>query len=213
MSDTVKRQYRSARRASTAAATRSRIREAAALQFIEKGYVATTMRGVAAAAGIGERTLYDAFPTKASLFSHTLGVATVGDEQPVPVADRPEVVRTQHAGTPAESLTDLIVYSTDLLERAGDLIMVSIQATGADPDMKAAADAGARATHQVYLTATQALQQRGALRAGVDAQMAADVMFALCSPQSHHVLRRVRGWTATKYRSWLAETLAEQLLR
>jgi len=118
MSDTVKRQYRSARLASSAAATRSRIRQAAAAQFIEKGYAATTMRAIAAEAEVGERTLYDAFPTKVALFSHTLGVATVGDEQAVAVMDRPQVSRAQRADTPRQSLAEFVEFSTDRLERA-----------------------------------------------------------------------------------------------
>ena len=212
MSDAVKRQYRSQRRDSAAAETRSRIREAAAVCFVENGYVATTMRAVAASAGVGERTLYDAFPSKVALFSHTLGVATVGDEQPVAVADRPEVLRTQQSSTPRGTLTEMVAYSIDLLERAGDLIMVSIQAASADPDMKAAAESGASATHQVFLAVTESLERRGALRVGVDASTAADIMFAMCSPQTHHALRRIRSWTAAKYQSWLQATLAEQLL-
>ena len=213
MSDTVKRQYRSARRASSAAATRSRIRQAAAAQFIEKGYAATTMRAIAAEAEVGERTLYDAFPTKVALFSHTLGVATVGDEQAVAVMDRPQVSRAQRADTPRESLAEFVEFSTDLLERAGDLIMVSIQAAGADPDMKAAAEAGAEATHRVYLSVCDALERRDALATGVDAAAAADIMFALCSPHTHYALRRIRGWTAERYRTWLQDTLTQQLLR
>ena len=66
MADDVKRAYRSEARAASAAATRARIRDAAARLFVERGYVATTMREVASAAGVGERTLYDAFPTKAA---------------------------------------------------------------------------------------------------------------------------------------------------
>ncbi|HEX5406405.1 MAG TPA: helix-turn-helix domain-containing protein [Pseudonocardiaceae bacterium] len=59
MADPVKRAYRSPARA----ATRARIREAATRLFVAQGYVATTLRQVAAAAGVGERTLYDAFPS------------------------------------------------------------------------------------------------------------------------------------------------------
>ena len=62
----VKRPYRSPRRTAAAAATRAAIREAAASLFLQQGYAATTMREVAARAGVGERTLYDAFPTKAA---------------------------------------------------------------------------------------------------------------------------------------------------
>ena len=97
MSPEVKRPYRSRRRAAAAAETRARIRKAAARLFVERGYTGTTLRDIAEAAGVGERTLYDAFPTKATLFGHTLDVATVGDEQPVAVEDRPEMVAAREA--------------------------------------------------------------------------------------------------------------------
>lgn len=212
MADGVKRAYRSEARAASAATTRSRIREAAAGLFVEGGYVATTMRGVAAAAGVGERTLYDAFPTKAALFTHTLGVATVGDEDPVRVADRPEIAAAHDQADPRTALAQLVAYSTALLERAGDLIMVSVEAAGADPDMRAAADAGARATHRLHLELTTRLHDRGALRADLDAATAADVLYALASPHIHQLLRRHRGWTVGRYQTWLLEAINRELL-
>ncbi|HEX4396654.1 MAG TPA: helix-turn-helix domain-containing protein [Trebonia sp.] len=47
--------------------------------FVEHGYVATTIRDVARAAGVGERTVYGIFPSKADLFRHVLDVAIAGD--------------------------------------------------------------------------------------------------------------------------------------
>jgi AcrR family transcriptional regulator len=212
MTRPVKRKYRSPRRSAAAAATRERIRRAATKLFVERGYVATTMREVAKQAGIGERTLYDAYPTKSALFGHTLGVATVGDEQPIRVADRPEVRAVQHESDPAEAIRQTIAYATDLLERAGDLIMVSVEAAGADPDMRAAADAGATATHQLHLELTRRLEERGALRDGLDAAAAADLLYALMSPHLHQLLRRHRKWSVSTYRAWLEQTLVDQLL-
>jgi AcrR family transcriptional regulator len=212
MTDPVKRKYRSPRREAAAAATRARIRQAAAGQFVANGYVATTMRGIAAAAGVGERTLYDTFSTKSELFSHTLGVAIVGDERPIPVADRPEVRRTIAESNGNESITQAVAYLTDLLERAGDLIMVSVEAMGADPDMRVAADAGAQATHEQQLELTTALHGRGALRDGLDPSTAADIMYVLCSPHTHQLLRRHRGWPVEQYRAWLERTLIRELL-
>jgi hypothetical protein len=52
-----------------------------------------------------------------------------------------------------------------LFERAGDLIMVTVQAADADPDMRAAADAGSYATRQLWRTLTRVLNDAGALRA------------------------------------------------
>jgi AcrR family transcriptional regulator len=180
--------------------------------FIERGYVATTMRGVAAAAGVGERTLYDAFPTKAALFTHTLGVAIAGDEEPVRVADRPEIAAARDQADPAMALAQLVAYCSALLERAGDLIMVSVEAAGTDPDMRAAADAGARATHHVHLELTTRLHDAGALHAGLDATTAADVLYALASPHTHQLLRRHRGWTVERYQTWLLAAITRELL-
>lgn len=212
MSGSVKRQYRSPRRAASAAATRARIREAAAELFVQQGYVATTMRDVAKRAGVGERTLYDAFANKAALFGHTLGVATVGDEEPIPVQQRPEVRAALVESDPAKAIGMVLGYTIDLLERAGDLIMVSVEAAGADPDMRAAADAGESATHKATLEFTAALHQRGQLRAGLDARTAADIQYALCSPHMHQLLRRYRDWSESRYRTWLKQTLTQQLL-
>lgn len=214
MTDPVKhkRQYRSTKRAASAAQTRARIRAAAAALFAEQGYVATKMKEVAAQAGVGERTLYDAFPTKAALFGHTLGVATVGDEEPVAVADRPQMRAVREETDPRAAIADTVAYLTDLLERAGDLIMVSVEAAGADPDMRAAAEAGSRATHQVYLALTASLHRQGALRPGLDAATAADILYALGSPHVHQLLRRHRRWSAEDYRAWLERLLIGELL-
>lgn len=211
MTEAVKRQYRSPARAAAAAHTRARIREAAAACFVERGYVATTMREVARAAGVGERTLYDAYSSKADLFTHTLGVAIVGDEEPLPVADRAEI---HHALTaePGAGLKLIVEYTARLLDRAGDLIVVSIEASGADPDMRTATEEGARETHRLYSRLNRAWQRRGALRPGLDPATAADIMYAVASPHTHHLLRRHRHWSARRYRRWLEQTLGEQLL-
>ncbi len=212
MTGPVKRAYRSEKRTASAAATRARIREAATRLFVERGYAATTMRAVATAAGVGERTLYDAFPTKAALFSHTLGVATVGDEEPVRVAGRPEITAAREQADPRAALAHHVTYAAALLERAGYLIMVSVEAAGTDPDMRAAADAGATATHQVHLTLTETLHARGALRDGLDPATAADVLYALCSPHTHQLLRRHRGWSVEQYRTWLENAIVRELI-
>jgi AcrR family transcriptional regulator len=212
MADSVKRAYRSPARAAAAAATRARIRTAAERLFVQQGYAATTLRQVAAEAGVGERTLYDAFPTKAALFGHTLGVATVGDEEPVRVADRPEIAAALRQADPRAAVGQLVDYSAALLERAGDLIMVSVEAAGADPDMRAAADAGAAATHRVHLALAENLHAHRALRANLDPATAADILYALCSPHTHQLLRRHRSWSAEQYRAWLQATIIRELI-
>ena len=212
MTETVKRSYRSPGRASAAAATRARIREAAGRLFVEQGYAATSLRQIAKSAGVGERTLYDAFPSKAALFSHTLGVAVVGDEEPVAVAARPEITDARQQPDPGQAIAQHVAYSAGLLERAGDLIMVSVEAAGADPDMREAADAGAAATLSVHLALAESLHARGSLRPELDPAAAADILYALLSPHMHQLLRRHRDWSVDRYRTWLQETVTRELL-
>jgi hypothetical protein len=81
-----------------------------------------------------------------------LDVATVGDERPVAVADRTEIRDAFDETDPCAAIGRAIDYTVALFERAGDLIMVTVQAADADPDMHAAADAGSRTTRQLWLT-------------------------------------------------------------
>ncbi|MFX0578150.1 TetR/AcrR family transcriptional regulator [Nocardia nepalensis] len=212
MPETVKRPYRSSVREAAAAETRHRIRAAAAGLFTSQGYAATTLRQIASAAGVGERTLYDAFPTKAALFAHTLGVAIVGDEEPATFAERPWLREALEHTDPVETLRLLAANTATLMDRAGDLIMVSIQAAGADPDMRATADAGAEATYQVQQTIAENLHHRGALRTGLDAPTAADILYLLTAPHTHQVLCRHRGWSIDRYQQWIHDAMTRELL-
>jgi AcrR family transcriptional regulator len=206
------RRYHAPQREHAAAQTKARIREAASALFVEQGYVTTTIRDIARAAGVGERTVYAAFPSKADLFRHVLDVATVGDEQPVAVANRPEIHTAFGQPDPRTAISQTIDYTVALFERAGDLIMVIVQAADADPDMRAAADAGSRATRQLWRTLSQTLHDTGALRSGLTAQTAADILYALASPQTHQLLRRHCHWTRQRYHSWLTGAVTQQLL-
>jgi AcrR family transcriptional regulator len=170
------------------------------------------MRDIARAAGVGERTVYAAFPSKADLFRHVLDVATVGDEQPVAVANRPEIQDAFGQTDPRTAISQAIDYTVALFERAGDLIMVTVQAAEADPDMRAAADAGSHATRQLWRTLTRVLNDAGALRPGLTAQTAADILYALASPHTHQLLRRHCKWTTRRYHTWLLNVVTQQLL-
>jgi hypothetical protein len=141
-----------------------------------------------------------------------MDVATVGDEQPVAVANRPEIQDAFRQTNPRTAISQTIDYTVALFERAGDLIMVTVQAADADPDMRAAADAGSRATRQLWRTLTQTLHDVGALRPGLTAQRAADILCTLASPHTHQLLRRHCRWTTQRYHTWLTNAATQQLL-
>jgi AcrR family transcriptional regulator len=211
MARPVKRPYRSDRRVAAATATRQRIRDAATELFVERGYAATSLREVVERAGVGERTLYDAFPNKVALFAHALDVAIVGDEVEVAVADRQEMLDAVAEPDPQQAMDSYLAYSVGLLERAGPLIMVMHAAADADEQMRAMTDAGATETLELHRRFARSLEARGALAPGVDHAAAADILYALTSPHLHQLLRRDRAWSLERYRAWLDATVAQQV--
>jgi hypothetical protein len=58
----------------------------------------------------------------------------------------------------------------------------------------------------------QLFADRGALRPGISADQARDILWTLCSHTVYDQLVAQRGWTAQQYQTWLAETLCHALL-
>ena len=86
-----KRSYTSSRRQQQAAETRLSILEAARALFAERGYSSTTIEAIAQAAGVAPETVYAAFGNKVTLLQRLVETTLVGDEEPIPLAERPFV--------------------------------------------------------------------------------------------------------------------------
>jgi AcrR family transcriptional regulator len=193
-------------------ATRAAIRTAAADTFIARGYTATTMREIARRAGIAERTLYASFSNKASVFAHCLDSAVAGDDVEIPVHQQAHTLALAEESDPRALLGLTVEQTADLLDRAGSLIMVSVEAADADPDMRAAADEGEAATYAHFQRIARLLARTGGLRPGMSTRSATDILFTMSSPFPHHLLRTRRGWSSKRYRAWLLHSLESQLL-
>src|SRR6187549_3153545 len=83
--------YHSPLRAKQAAETRQAIVNAAIALFGERGWAATSLPMIAAEAGTAVDTIYAAFGTKSGLLMAAVDRAIVGDEDPTPMVDRPEL--------------------------------------------------------------------------------------------------------------------------
>ena len=207
MPESAKRPYSSPLRAESARRTRLLVRDAAARLFVERGYVSTTVRNVAEAAGVSTRTVFTAFPGgKAELFHEALHTAVDGDT----AATHTPAPRD---GDPVERILDQMVgFSTDVLERAGTLMTTSIESSGADDDMRRFADEGARASAENAMTLAEGLAAHELLRPELSVQRAADVLFTVVSPQVYSMLRRQCGWDVVEYRNWVKATIRASLL-
>lgn len=213
MEETVKPPYRSRVRAEAALRTRRLIREAATALFIERGVAATTMRQIAASAGVGERTVYAVFPTKAALFVEALNVAVAGDEDQVPIARRAVFEAYKEERDPVRAVELFVGHAASLYERAGDLTYTAFESSGADADMRALIEGAKAAMTTNMHSVALAWERSGLLRAGLDPGDAAAILYTLTGPLVHHQLRRDQGWSAERYTRWLSETLLQTVVR
>ncbi|MEO3785102.1 helix-turn-helix domain-containing protein [Actinocorallia sp. B10E7] len=198
-------------RAARTAANRARMLGAAKELFIERGYTATTMKAVAERAGMAVQTLYFTFSTKRAILSELLDVEIAGDAEPVATLDRPWAVEAL-AAPPAEQIRLQAAGAGRILARVAPLLEVVRSAASTDPEIAALWRANLSQRHTVQSRFAEALAAKGALREGTDAARAADIMLALLSSETYHLLVEERGWSGEEWRDWAADTLLRQLL-
>ncbi len=214
MSSDVKppRRYESKMREDRARATRRAVLSAAHRQFVERGYAATTIAGVAADAGVSVETVYKAFRNKPTLAKATFDVAAVGDDEPIPMLQRESVRRNMAEPDPRKKLR---AYADDLARRAprmGPLLLVLRDAAATDT---AAAAVWAQLQQERLTGMTvfaKHLRDGGHLREGVSWQEARDVLWTHNSVELWDLLVRQRGWSLQRYGTWIGHQLVAALL-
>lgn len=208
----VKRPYASARREAQSHATRRAIVEAAASLFAERGYVATSFDAIAQAAGVGRATVFAHFRTKTELLKTAYDVTLVGDDDPIPLPERPES-RAVRAETDARRfLIGYAAISTGVSRRVSPIYEAIRGAAHADPD---AAEVWRKVGDERRIgggNIVAAVVARHAFRSDVDPERAADLVYALVDPGLYHLLVRERGWPHDTFTSWLAATLQRELV-
>jgi AcrR family transcriptional regulator len=209
---TPRRPYDSPLRRSQAAATRVAIIEAATRLFIQEGYGATSIDDIAAAAGVSRATVFTAVGGKAALLKTAYDVALVGDDEPVPMPERPWAQGVRRATTAAgmlEAYADVILI---VAGRIGAISEAIRGAAAADPEVRTVWEKTEEERHIGARNIVRFAQERGGLRRGLDPDAAADVIWVLNDPGLYVRLVDRCGWTSRSFRDWLARTLRAQLL-
>lgn len=207
------RHYSTVLRAEQTALTRRRILDAAARLFLDGGYPGTTVAAVARAAGVSVQTVYNVVGGKASLLKVVYDVTLAGDDEPVPMSARPETRAVREAPTGRECLARYAAMGRLLGERITPLVTVVLAGAAAgDPDLGAflATIEGERAAGTRAVAVHVA--ERFGLRDGLDVDGAADVLWALTSPDLTDRLVVRRGWGWDRFERWWGTAMADALL-
>ena len=211
MAPAVKRPYDNSRRQAQVRATRLRIIEAAKALFIAHGYPATILEAIADAADTSLPTLYRLFSSKPALLKAVLDVSFGGDDQPVAFGDRPDVQAARSETDPQALITAFARIGRDFMERSSAIMRVLATAAQVDPDAAQLMDEIRRQRHTGQSRMVAALSARDALDPDLEFPEAADITYAVMSPDVHHILTSERGWTAEQYERWLVRSLGALL--
>jgi len=211
MTQAVKRPYDNSRRQAQVRATRLRIIEAAKAMFIADGYPATTLDAIADAADTSLPTLYRLFSSKRALLKAVLDVSFGGDDQPVAFGDRPDVQAARGDPDPQALITAFARIGRDFMERSSAILRVLATASTVDPDAAELQDEIRRQRYTGQSRIVAALSARNALDPTLEFSGAADIAYAVLSPEVHHILTVERGWTAEQYQQWLVRSLGTLL--
>ena len=211
MTEAVKRRYDNSRRQAQARATSLKVIEAAKRLFTEHGYPATTIEAIAEAADTPLPTLYRLFGSKRALLAAVLDTSFGGDDQPVAFGDRPAVRAARDEPDPARMVTAFARIMRELMDRSSAIQHVLATAAQVDPEMAELLAEIRRQRHTGQSRIVAALDARGALDPGADKTEAADVVYALLSPEVHRILTVERGWPADRYERWIARSLSTLL--
>lgn len=204
------RNYRSPLREEQARRTRSAVVDAATACFVEGGYTATTMKDIAARAGVSVETVY-AQGGKASLMLAAVDRALTGDDETVPVIERPAMQAVLEAADAREAVRLLREVILANLPRALPVMHAFHLAAGADPEIAVAA-AAYDERRLVDMTRIAAALAPG-LRPDVTVSEAADVLWALLDPPAAQALVVTRGWGVGRWADWAADAVERLLLR
>jgi AcrR family transcriptional regulator len=207
------RRYSSDVRAEQRRATRRRVLDAAKAMLLQRGYTGATVEAIAGRAGVSVQTVYNTVGGKAAVLKAVYDTSLAGDDEPVPIMDRPTAVAMRAA---PDARTFLALYARlgrELYEGAGPLVPIMLGEGGAgDPDVRTFLDTveHERATGTRNVAAV--LHERFRLRDGLTVERSADILWALTAPELTIRLVHRRGWTLDRYEAWLGDLFAGSLL-
>jgi AcrR family transcriptional regulator len=201
------------RRTERAEATRRRVVEAASRLFVERGYRAATIESIADAADVSVETIYKRFGNKAGLLKAAREVAVASAPEPPGFFAFPSVLIDEaiRAASGQEArLRTLTELSSRRLERLAPFHRMLRDAGTGDPELAEFLAKDHTIRRESQRANIRFIAEDSPLRLGVDE--AADTYSALANPDVFLLLIDQLGWTADKYRAWLADSVTRLLL-
>jgi AcrR family transcriptional regulator len=207
----VKRPYDATGRREQARARRYRVVLAARDLFERDGYRAATVTAIATAAGVSPEMVYKTFGTKAALAKAVFDVAIAGDDEPVPVRERPAMAAVHDEPDLGRKIALFVDGLVLRLQRSARIQIIVRDGRHVDESLQPVWDR----LQQEGLTGMRLLGQHlmatGQLRSGITIDEVTDLLWNYLAIDHYERLVLLRGWTINRYGEWLAHAINHAL--
>ena len=209
--DHVKRPYDGSGRREAARARRYAVVLSAKDLFERDGYRATTIAAIATASKVSSEMVYKSFGSKSALAKAVFDLAVAGDDEPVPVRDRPSALAVT---TEPEARRKIALFVDGLVERLQRSVKVQIMIR----DGRHVDDALIPIWEQVLgegLTGMEMLGRQlldtGQLKQNLTLAEIRDVLWNYLAIDHYERLVLVRGWRIVDFQLWLTAAITDAL--
>lgn len=207
-----KRRYDSTRRRAAAEETRTAVLVAARRLFTTRGYAATSVAEIAAAAEVSVDTLYAAVGRKPELLLAVHDMELAEGDAPLAAEQRRYVEDVRAADSAAEKIAVYAAALGRVLPRSVPLLEALRVAGHSDAECRRVHQSVSdrRAAHMRLFAAD--LRATGQLRAELDDDTVADLVWSMNSPDYFQLLGS-RGYSPEQYAALVREVWTRTLVR
>lgn len=178
--------------------------EAATDLFSTHGWSGTSVRAIAASAGVAVETVYATVGSKLDVLLAAIDVAVVGDEDAVPLAGRAEFASVA-SGSVAERATAAAHLGTVIHQRSAGVWMALREAAAAEPP------AAAHLRTLEERRRDDVAELLGLVAGHPVDERDRDGIWAMGMPEGYRLLVNHAGWSAEQYTAWIADALLRLL--
>ena len=207
----VKRSYDASGRGEQARARRLAVVLAARDLFERDGFRPTTIAAIAAHAGVSAESVYKGFGTKAALAKAVFDLVIAGDDEPVPVAERPAM---QAVRDEPDLRRKIAMFVAGLAQRQARSAGVQILIRDGRHVDDSLVPVWAKLTDEGLAGMTMLgrnLLETGQLRDGIDLGEVRDVLWNYLSIDHYERLVRTQRWSLERYSRWLAHAITSAI--
>ncbi|WP_232661279.1 TetR/AcrR family transcriptional regulator [Pseudonocardia sp. TRM90224] len=185
---------------------------AAARELFEgEGFRATTIAAVAARAGVSAESVYKGFGTKAVLAKAVFDQVIAGDDEPVAVWERPELVAMRAEPDVHRKIALFVAALVERVQRSAGVQILIRDGRHVDDGLRPVWEALCAEALTGMTVLAGHLLETGQLRRSISATEVRDLLFNYVAVDHYERLVLGQRWPIEQYTTWLTRAITTAL--